>query len=96
MGCEFELFEGKIYIRRRSYRLKMNLKNSVVETVIYLFFLVYKLDLAVGFFEIFGKNFSLLYHWILFIACLHDNIIRYFNIDDGYFIFLEEIYNARK
>lgn len=38
------------------------------------FFLVYKLDLAVGFFEIFGKNFSLLYHWILFIACLHDNI----------------------
>ena len=23
-------------------------------------------------------------------------IIRYFNIDDGYFIFLEEIYNARK
>lgn len=75
MGCEFELFEGKVYIRRRSYRLKMNLKN-VVETVIYLFifFLVYKLDLAVGFFEIFGKNFSLLYHWILFIACLHDNI----------------------
>lgn len=37
MGCEFELFEGKVYIRRRSYRLKMNLKNSVVETVIYLF-----------------------------------------------------------
>lgn len=55
--------------------LKMNLKN--VEALFFVsFFFSYinwirRLALV---FEIFGKNFSVLYHWILFIACLHDNI----------------------
>lgn len=39
------------------------------------FFFGYKLDLAVGFgFRDIWKKFFVLYHWILFIACLHDNI----------------------